>query len=187
MSELRLPEGVQALIAARLDTLPAETKGLLQDASVVGRTFWTGAVAAIGGRDAEAVQAGLRELVRREFVRPVRVSSVKGQDEFSIWHALVRDVAYQQIPRARRAEKHVAAAAWIEETAQERVGDHAEILVHHYEQALELSRAAGGDGGDGGDVRDALRSRARPGRRPCDAARHHGRGERVLACAGAVG
>ena len=156
VSELLLPEGVQALIAARLDTLPAETKGLLQDASVVGRTFWTGAVAAIGGRDAEAVQAGLRELVRREFVRPVRVSSVKGQDELSIWHALVRDVAYQQIPRARRAEKHVAAAAWIEETAQERVGDHAEILVHHYEQALELSRAAGGDGGDGGDVRDAL-------------------------------
>ena len=147
-SELPLPEGVQALIAARLDTLPAETKGLLQDASVVGRTFWPGVVAAIGARDADAVQAGIRELVRREFVRPVRVSSVLGQDEFSIWHALVRDVAYQQIPRARRAEKHVAAAAWIEEMAQERVADHAEILVHHYEQALELSRAAGGEGLD---------------------------------------
>ena len=145
-SELRLPEGVQALIAARLDTLQGETKGLLQDASVVGRTFWPGAVAAIGGRDADAVQAGIRELVRREFVRPVRVSAVRGQDEFSIWHALVRDVAYQQIPRARRAEKHVAAAAWIEEMARERVADHAEILVHHYEQALELSRAAGDDG-----------------------------------------
>ncbi len=77
-AELPLPEGVQALIAARLDTLPPETKALLQDASVVGRTFWTGAVAAIGGRDADAVQAGIRELVRREFVRPVRVSSVKG-------------------------------------------------------------------------------------------------------------
>ena len=142
-ADLPLPEGVQALIAARLDTLPPDTKALLQDASVVGRTFWTGAVAAIGGRDAEAVQAGIRELVRREFVRPVRVSSVKGQDEFSIWHALVRDVTYQQIPRARRAEKHVAAADWVEGTAEERVADHAEILVSHYEQALELFRAAG--------------------------------------------
>ena len=142
-SGLPLPEGVQALIAARLDTLPVDAKALLQDASVVGRVFWSGAVAFIGGRDSASVQAAIRELVRREFVRPVRVSSVKGEDEFSIWHALVRDVAYQQIPRARRAEKHVAAAAWIEETAQERVADHSEILVHHYEQALELGRAAG--------------------------------------------
>ncbi len=147
-SELPLPESVQALIAARLDTLPPETKSLLQDASVVGRTFWTGAVAVIGSRGTDQVQSGIRELVRREFVRPVRVSSVKGQDEFSIWHALVRDVAYQQIPRARRAAKHAAAAAWIEETAEERAADQAEILVHHYEQALELSRAAGEDHAD---------------------------------------
>ncbi|CAN5167214.1 hypothetical protein BH09ACT13_BH09ACT13_11350 [soil metagenome] len=141
--ELVLPETVQALIAARLDTLSPELKTLLHDASVVGRIFWTGAVAAIGQRGRDEVLAGLRELVRRELIRPARVSSVTGDEEFSIWHALVRDVAYQQIPRAPRARKHAAAAAWIEETAQERVADHAEILVHHYEQALELSRAAG--------------------------------------------
>ena len=145
---LLLPEGVQALIAARLDTLPAEAKALLQDASVLGKVFWSGAVAAIGGTESDSVQAGIRELVRRELVRPVRVSSMRGQDEFSIWHALVRDVAYQQIPRARRAEKHIAAAAWIEGTAEERVADHSEILVHHYENALELARAAGVDEGD---------------------------------------
>jgi class 3 adenylate cyclase/tetratricopeptide (TPR) repeat protein len=152
-AELALPEGVQAIIAARLDTLPAETKTLLLDASVVGRTFWTGAVKAIGGRDTDAVHAGIRELVRREFVRPVRVSSMKREEEFSIWHAVVRDVAYQQIPRARRAEKHVAAAEWIDTSARERVADHAEILVHHYEQALELTQAAGGDGAE---LRDPL-------------------------------
>jgi len=151
--ELPLPETVQALIAARLDTLSPELKGLLHDASVVGRTFWTGAVAAIGQRERDGVLGGLRELVRREFIRPARVSSVKGEEEFSIWHALVRDVAYQQIPRAPRAQKHGAAAAWIEESAQERVSDHAEILVHHYEQALELSRAAGEDRPE---LRDAL-------------------------------
>ncbi len=142
-TDLQLPETVQALIAARLDTLAPELKALLHDASVVGRTFWTGAVAAIGQRERDDVLGGLRELVRREFVRPARLSSVKGEEEFSIWHALVRDVAYQQIPRSPRADKHIAAAAWIEESAQERVADHAEILVYHYEQALELSRTAG--------------------------------------------
>ncbi len=152
-TDLQLPETVQALIAARLDTLSPELKGLLHDASVVGRTFWTGAVAALGERERDDALAGLLELVRREFVRPARLSSVKGEEEFAIWHALVRDVAYQQIPRAPRAQKHVAVAAWIEESAQERVPDHAEILVHHYEQALELSRAAGEDRPE---LRDAL-------------------------------
>jgi len=151
--ELPLPETVQALIAARLDTLSPELKGLLHDASVVGRTFWTGTVAALGERERDDVLGGLRELVRREFIRPARLSSVKGEEEFSIWHALVRDVAYQQIPRAPRAQKHEAAAAWIEESARERVPDHAEILVHHYEQALELSRAAGEERPE---LRDAL-------------------------------
>ena len=152
-TDLQLPETVQALIAARLDTLSPELKSLLHDASVVGRTFWTGAVAALGERERVEVLAGLRELVRREFIRPARVSSVRGEEEFAIWHALVRDVAYQQIPRAPRAQKHLAAAAWIEGSAQERVADHAEILVHHYEQALELSRAAGEDRPE---LRDAL-------------------------------
>ena len=107
---LAVPETVQALMAARLDTLRPELKALLHDAAVVGRMFWSGAVAAIGERDRDEVRRDLNELVRREFVRPVRVSSVEGEDEFSFWHALVRDVAYQQIPRSPRAEKHVAAA-----------------------------------------------------------------------------
>jgi class 3 adenylate cyclase/tetratricopeptide (TPR) repeat protein len=138
-----LPETVQALIAARLDTLPPERKSLLQDAAVVGKVFWTGAVAAIGGVDERAVKEGMRELVRKELVRPARTSSVEGQDELAFWHVLVRDVAYQQIPRAARAEKHRAAAEWIEQIAGERTGDHAEILVHHSQQALELAHAAG--------------------------------------------
>jgi class 3 adenylate cyclase/tetratricopeptide (TPR) repeat protein len=142
---LAVPETVQALISARLDTLAPDLKALLQDACVVGRSFWTGAVAALGDRAHGDVLAGIRELVRRELVRPARISSFKAEDEFSIWHALVRDVGYSQIPRASRASKHEAAAAWIEQQAQERLHDHAEIIVHHYEQALELSSAAGED------------------------------------------
>jgi tetratricopeptide (TPR) repeat protein len=130
-------------MAARIDTLRPELKMLLHDAAVAGRIFWSGALAAIGERDRDEVRRDLNELVRREFVRPVRLSSVEGEDEFSFWHALVRDVAYQQIPRAPRADKHVAAAAWVEQTAEARVADHAEILVYHYGQAVELTQAAG--------------------------------------------
>jgi class 3 adenylate cyclase/tetratricopeptide (TPR) repeat protein len=142
-AELPVPETVQALMAARLDTLRPELKALLHDAAVVGRIFWSGAVAALAGRARDEVRRDLNELVHREFVRPIRVASIEGEDELAFWHGLVRDVAYGQIPRAPRAEKHVAAARWIEETAGERVGDHAEILVHHLGQAHELARAAG--------------------------------------------
>jgi tetratricopeptide (TPR) repeat protein len=140
-----LPETVQALIAARLDTLRPELKELVHEAAVVGKVFWTGALATMGGRSREDVLAGVRELVRREFVRPARVSSMRDEEEFAFWHVLVRDVAYQQVPRGPRAAKHVAAAQWIEQRAEDRVSDHAEFLVHHYEQALELARAAGDD------------------------------------------
>jgi len=140
---IAVPETVHALVAARLDTLRPELKSLLHDAAVVGRVFWLGAVASIGARERDEVRRDLNELVRREFVRPVRVSSIEGEDEFSFWHALVRDVAYQQIPRVPRADKHLGAARWVEEIAGERQEDHAGILVYHYGEANELAGAAG--------------------------------------------
>ena len=152
-----LPETVQALIAARLDTLAPELKNLLHDASVLGKVFWTGALATMGVRERDDVLTGLRELVRREFVRPARVSSMRDEEEFSFWHVLVRDVAYQQIPRAARGQKHVEAAEWIERASEGRIADHAEFLAHHYAQALELRRAAGGVG----DAHDLERQLAR--------------------------
>ncbi len=152
---LAVPETVHALVAARLDTLRPELKALLHDAAVVGRVFWSGAAAVVGGRERDGVRRDLNELVHREFVRPVRVSAIEGEEEFAFWHALVRDVAYQQIPRSPRAEKHLAAARWVEQTAEERVADHAEILVYHYGEAFDLTRAAGTE-----DVGD--RPRAHP-------------------------
>jgi tetratricopeptide (TPR) repeat protein len=141
--DIAVPETVQALIAARLDTLAPERKSLLQEAAVVGKVFWAGEVAAMSGLATHDVQESLRDLVRRELIRPARLSTIEGEQEFSFWHLLVRDVAYQQIPRAARARKHLAAAEWIARIAGERIADHAEILVHHYEQALDLARAAG--------------------------------------------
>jgi tetratricopeptide (TPR) repeat protein len=141
--DIPVPDNVQALIAARLDTLPPDRKALLHDGAVVGKVFWAGAIASMGDRDEGFVRAGLHELARKELVRSARTSSVSDQTEYSFWHLLVRDVAYSQIPRAERARKHVAAAEWVERMAGERVTDHAELLAYHYEQALELAKAAG--------------------------------------------
>jgi tetratricopeptide (TPR) repeat protein len=140
---MTLPETVQALIAARLDTLPPERKSLLQDAAVIGKVFWASAVAEMGGLDPAEVELALHELARKELVRPARTSSMGGEREYSFWHLLVRDVAYSQIPRAERSRRHRSAAEWIERKADERVEDLAEVLAHHYLQALELAEAVG--------------------------------------------
>jgi class 3 adenylate cyclase/tetratricopeptide (TPR) repeat protein len=140
-TEIRLPESVQGIIAARLDAVPLEEKLLLQDAAVVGKVFWLGAVERIGQLDRTEAEHVLHRLERKEFVRRERRSSVGDESQYLFRHLLVRDVAYSQIPRATRAEKHRVAAAWIESLG--RPDDHAEMLAHHYLTALELDRSAG--------------------------------------------
>src|SRR4029077_12198960 len=85
---------------------------------------------------------GLHALERKEFVRRERGSTVEGDREYAFRHLLVRDVAYRQIPRGERAEKPLLAARWIEQLGRRE--DHAEMLAHHYLQALEWTVAAGG-------------------------------------------
>jgi class 3 adenylate cyclase/tetratricopeptide (TPR) repeat protein len=128
-----VPESVQGIIAARLDSLPAEEKALLQNAAVIGKVFWLGALG--------ATEQQLHSLQQKEFVQRARRSSVAGETEYNFRHLLVRDVAYGQIPRADRAEKHGRAAEWIESLG--RPEDHAEMVAHHYANALDLLRAAG--------------------------------------------
>ncbi len=142
-AEVPFPDSVHALIAARLDTLEPDAKSLLADAAVIGKVFWAGAVAAMGERDVQTVAATLRELSRKELVRPARQSSMADEAEYSFSHILARDVAYSQLPRASRAARHVAAARWIESKAPERVEDMADVLAYHYSTALDLADAAG--------------------------------------------
>lgn len=142
-AEVPFPESIQALIAARLDTLPAERKALLQDAAVMGKVFWAGSVSLMGNRDQHEVEVALHELARKELVRPARQSSMEGEAEYGFWHLLVRDVAYAQIPRAQRAARHVKAATWLEDKAGERVEDLAEVLAYHTGEALALAQATG--------------------------------------------
>ncbi|MDP9331172.1 MAG: AAA family ATPase [Actinomycetota bacterium] len=143
-AEVPLPAGIQGLIAARLDTVVPERKAMLQDAAVLGKVFWSGALAEMTGTDRAAIEEVMHELSRKELVRKARTASIEGQSEYSFWHVLVRDVCYAQIPRASRAAKHRAAAAWIERVAA-RVEDYAEILASHYAEALDLFRATGNE------------------------------------------
>ena len=143
IEDIPFPESVQALIAARLDTLAPERKQLLQDAAVTGSVFWAGALVEMGARDPHEVELALHELSRKELVRSSRTSAMAGEREFGFWHLLVRDVCYGQIPRAARAARHRAAAAWIEGKAGDRAEDLADVLAHHFLTALELTGAAG--------------------------------------------
>jgi DNA-binding SARP family transcriptional activator len=152
-----VPESLQGIIAARLDALADVEKRLLQDAAVVGKVFWLGALEAMGGitlRDADEL---LQPLVRREFVQRARHSSVAGDTEYAFRHELLRDVAYDEITRAGKAERHRRTAEWIDSLG--RAEDHAELLAHHYLAALDYAGATGEDVTDVVDrARQALQS-----------------------------
>jgi class 3 adenylate cyclase len=153
---VELPETVQGIIAARLDALPADEKRLLQDAAVVGKVFWLGAVEQIDGVTRWQAEELLHALERKEFVQRAHTSSVGSESEYAFRHVLIRDVAYGQIPRAVRSEKHQRVAGWIESLG--RSDDQAELLAHHYLQALELAEATGLDAaGLSESARHALR------------------------------
>jgi class 3 adenylate cyclase/tetratricopeptide (TPR) repeat protein len=144
-SSLALPDSVQGIIAARLDTLPLDEKALAQDAAVLGKVFWVGELAHVAGLGASVVEDGLRALERKEFVRRERRSSVAGETAYVFRHVLVRDVAYGQLPRGRRIEKHQLAAEWIESLGGDRSEDLADVVAHHYLSALDLLRETGQD------------------------------------------
>jgi class 3 adenylate cyclase/tetratricopeptide (TPR) repeat protein len=151
VGSLPLPESVQGLIAARLDALSDDEKALVQDAAVLGKVFWVAAVAQLSGAAVRRTEELLHGLARKQFVQRERRSSMESDTQYAFAHALVRDVAYGQIPRADRTEKHARAAAWIESLG--RSEDHAELRAHHYVSALETLRA----GADAADLRLSAR------------------------------
>jgi class 3 adenylate cyclase/tetratricopeptide (TPR) repeat protein len=148
---LPLPESVQGLIAARLDALSDDEKALVQDASVLGKVFWVGAVSQLGSVAGERAEELLHDLARKQFVQRERRSSMEGDTQYAFTHTLVRDVAYSQIPRADRAEKHRSAAAWLESLG--RGEEYAELRAHHYVSALETLPA----GVDAAELRRSAR------------------------------
>jgi class 3 adenylate cyclase len=134
LDDVQIPDTVHAVILARLDLLSPDEKRVAQRAAVVGRAFWDGAVAALAPVD--DLDDALRTLRRREFVLERLSSSIAGQTEFVFKHVLIRDVAYESLPRRERGRAHAATAAWIEQTSGDRVAEYVELLAHHYDAAF---------------------------------------------------
>ncbi len=138
-----VPDTLQGVVTARLDGLPHEEKLLLHAAAVLGKVFWTDALSALVPGEPRVLDDRLHALERKEFVRRERRSAVEGAQQYAFVHALVRDAAYAQMPRADRSRRHRAAAEWIVALSPDRSQDRAEMLVHHLLQAIELGGAAG--------------------------------------------
>ncbi len=135
-----IPSSIKALISARLDTLPAEERACFQHASIFGKVFWEKGVGALGVAD---VPEALEALARKGLLRAEPRSQFRGDCEYSFKHDLIRDVAYETLPRARRRELHGRAADWLEQAAGERVEELYDGLAHHALEADQSERALG--------------------------------------------
>ncbi len=131
----RIPDTLQALIAARIDRLPAPTKAILQRAAVIGRIFWDDAVLRLSP-ELDSVEEPLEDLLLRDFVLPEPRSSIRAENAYRFKHVLIREVAYSGLSKSARAEHHRAFAAWL----KERAGDELlEIRAYHLDHAAKLT------------------------------------------------
>jgi class 3 adenylate cyclase/tetratricopeptide (TPR) repeat protein len=135
------PPSVQALIAARLDAVPAEIRALALDAAVLGDEVWPEALGSLADREPRDVRDGLEDLARRGLLAS-RTSSLPDREAYGFAHTLIREVAYGRLPRAARARRHLAAGRWLEAETGERADEWAESLARHYASAAELGAAS---------------------------------------------
>ena len=133
-----LPPTIRAATVARIDALPADPRTALLHASVMGQAFWRGVVASLDGLN--GVDAALDVLVATGLVRRQPQSRVMGDVEYAFKHALVRDAAYEMLPRATRRELHAKVADAIERSAAD-PDEVAWILAYHLREAGESERA----------------------------------------------
>ena len=136
IASIELPRSVQGLIAARLDGLPDDEKQVLQDAAVVGRVFWVGAVVELTGKPLVEVRDALGRLRVKELIHPQDPSSFRDEQEFSFRHALIRDGAYDSLPKSLRADMHLGVARWAADRAGDRAEEIAELIATHEIEAL---------------------------------------------------
>ena len=156
LAHLTVPPTIQLLLAARLDRLDAEERAVVERGAVEGKVFHAGAVTSLVPEPLRAqVRPRLLTLARKELIRPDRAQFV-GEDAFRFRHLLIRDAAYQAMPKEQRAELHERFAEWLEGVSGDRRDDYVEILAHHLEQAWRYRRELGEDD----DATRALGNRA---------------------------
>ena len=130
----RIPDSLQALIAARIDRLPREQRVILRRASVIGRVFWRGALEHVAP-DLDGIDAALDELVLRDLLLRESRSSIVGEQAFRFKHVLIREVAYGGLSKSARADHHARFAGWLKERAGEEL---LEIRAYHLDHAVTL-------------------------------------------------
>jgi class 3 adenylate cyclase/tetratricopeptide (TPR) repeat protein len=131
----RIPDTLQALIAARIDHLPPGEKAVLQRAAVIGRTFWSGAVAHLGADGDDELGPLIDDLLLREFLLTEPRSTISGEDAYRFKHVLIREVAYGGLSKTSRAAYHQRFAEWL----RERAGDELlEVRAYHLDHATAL-------------------------------------------------
>ena len=163
----RVPSTIQALLAARLDALPDEERDVLERASVVGLEFEWEALGELAPDRRRPAGAPLAALVRKELIRPHEAI----EDTFRFRHMLIRDAAYERIPKELRSELHERFADWLDGRAEELD----EIVGYHLEQAYRYLASLGPAGERAQTLGDARRGAARrigsagvrPRRHPC--------------------
>ena len=132
----RIPDTLQALIAARIDRLPAGEKVILQRGSVIGRTFWAGAIDRLSPEyDGDELEDMLDDLLLRDFVTREERSTITGEPAYRFKHVLIREVAYGGLSKSARAEYHTRFAEWLREKADKEL---LEIRAYHLDQATRL-------------------------------------------------
>jgi predicted ATPase len=134
-----LPTTIRGIVAARLDALPAAERAVMLDAAVGGKVFWRGALERMTS-DREDLSSVLGALESRDLIRRQTVSAIEGDQQFIFKHVLIRDVAYDLLPRARRRELHAQVAEFLQE-ATSSTGEAAAALARHWRDAGENERA----------------------------------------------
>ncbi len=135
-----LPTTIRGIVSARLDALPPGERTVLLDAAVVGKVFWTGALERMSSGQLDLAEL-LDSLDGRDLIRREPVSRLRGDQQFSFKHDLIRDAAYATLPRQQRRKRHAQVAAFLEETTPE-IPAAASALAQHWREAGEDRRAA---------------------------------------------
>ncbi len=144
LSAVPIPPTIHALLAARLDQLGDEERAVIERAAVEGQVFHRGSVEELAGQPLRSkVSEFLGALVRKELIRPDK-PMFAGEDSYHFRHLLIRDAAYESVPKKRRAELHERHAAWLEAKAGERAVAYDEIIGYHLEQAFRYRAELGG-------------------------------------------
>ena len=143
LANVTVPPTIHLLLAARLDRLDAEERAVIERGAVEGKVFHTGAVTTLSPDAARPnVRSRLLALARKELIRPDR-AEFAGEDAFRFRHLLIRDAAYQAMPKEQRADLHERFADWLANVAGERMAEYEEILGHHLEQAYRYRAELG--------------------------------------------